>query len=201
MNLSIIRNYFTPTSVLDIGANVGQFYKSCKEVFPNCYYYLIEGNDNCEEDLITLNVDFSISLLSDTEKYVDFYTRKNDFKCTGSSIYREKTPFYNDGEIRIIKKKTTVLDQLLPDKQFDLIKIDVQGSEMDIILGGLNLIKKSMGVILEVSLVEYNENSPHKSTIYEIMNKLDFLPVESLEDITSPYFDGIIQENILFVKK
>ena len=72
---------------------------------------------------------------------------------------------------------------------------------MDIILGGLNLIKKSMGVILEVSLVEYNENSPHKSTIYEIMNKLDFLPVESLEDITSPYFDGIIQENILFVKK
>ena len=65
MGLEKIKNYFDPKSILDIGANVGQFYNEIKTIFPNSYYYLIEGNDSCEVVLETLNVDYSICLLSD----------------------------------------------------------------------------------------------------------------------------------------
>ena len=90
MGLDRIQSYFTPNSVLDIGANVGQFYNEIKQIFPNSYYYLIEGNEKCEIVLQTLGVDYSISLLSDEVKEVKFYTRTNEERCTGNSIYREK---------------------------------------------------------------------------------------------------------------
>ena len=97
MNLSVIQNYFNPEKILDIGANIGQFYLDCVEVYPNSYYHLIEGNDYCEDNLKSLGVDFSITLLSDCEKEVDFYIRKHEIKCTGNSIYREKTNFFKIG--------------------------------------------------------------------------------------------------------
>ena len=78
MSLESIKKYFEPKSVLDIGANVGQFYNEIKFIFPNAYYYLVDGSESCEVVLETLNVDYSICLLSDYEKEVDFYIRKNE---------------------------------------------------------------------------------------------------------------------------
>ena len=44
MGLESIKKYFEPKSILDIGANVGQFYNEIKNIFPNSYYYLVEGS-------------------------------------------------------------------------------------------------------------------------------------------------------------
>jgi FkbM family methyltransferase len=112
--------------------------------------------------LETFNVDYSICLLSDSEKEVDFYIRKNEPRCTGNSIYRENTSFYDDDQIIVEKKQTKTLSNLLNNQTFDLIKIDVQGSEIDIINGGLDIIKEAKGILMEVSLMEYNQNAPTK---------------------------------------
>jgi FkbM family methyltransferase len=201
MDLSSIKKHFIPEKILDIGANVGQFYTNCKLEFPNAYYYLIEGNKKCEVALEELNVDFTISLLSDKVKTVNFYTRTNEDRCTGNSIYREKTSFFNDDEITIESIETTTLNNLFQDESFDLIKIDVQGSEIDIINGGIDLIKKSRGLILEISLVEYNENSPTKEFVYEFLEKLGFYPIEHIGNINHPITHELIQQDILFINK
>lgn len=199
MNLNIITNYFYPHSILDIGANVGQFYNECVNVYPYSYYFLIEGNQYCESALKILDVNHKICLLSDTEKYVDFYVRKNELMCTGNSIYREKTPFFDDDEILTVKIKTETLDSIIQNKIFDLIKLDVQGSEVDIIKGGLNLFRKAKGVIMEVSLVEYNINSPTKDFVIDFMKKIGFLPKERIGTNSHPITHEIIQEDILFI--
>lgn len=201
MNLESIKKYFTPKAILDIGANVGQFYNESKQIFPDSYYFLIEGNDKCEEALKALNVDYSISLMSDKVKYVNFYTRTYEERCTGNSIYREKTSFFDDNQITIETKQTTTLNLLFDNIQFDLIKIDVQGSEIDIINGGVNIIKNSKGVLLEVSLVEYNENAPTKEFVYDFMEKLGFYPAENIGDINHPITYELIQQDILFINK
>ena len=201
MGLEKIKNYFDPKSILDIGANVGQFYNEIKTIFPNSYYYLIEGNDSCEVVLETLNVDYSICLLSDYEKEVDFYVRKNEPRCTGNSIYRENTSFYDDDQIIIEKKQTKTLSNLLNNQTFDLIKIDVQGSEIDIINGGLDVIKKAKGILMEISLVEYNQNAPTKEFVYDYMDKLGFTPIEHIGNINHPLTYELIQQDILFLNK
>ena len=201
MSLEKIKKYFEPNSILDIGANVGQFYNEIKNIFPNSYYYLIEGSESCEVVLKTLNVDYSICLLSDTEKEVNFYIRKNEPRCTGNSIYRENTSFYDDDQIIIEKKQTKTLSNLLNNQTFDLIKIDVQGSEIDIINGGLDVIKKAKGILMEISLVEYNQNAPTKEFVYDYMDKLGFTPIEHIGNINHPLTYELIQQDILFLNK
>jgi len=201
MSLENIKKYFEPKSVLDIGANVGQFYSEIKPIFPNAYYYLVDGSKSCEVVLETLNVDYSICLLSDSEKEVDFYIRKNEPRCTGNSIYRENTSFYDDDQILIEKRQTKTLSNLLNNQVFDLIKIDVQGSEIDIINGGLNIFKEAKGILMEVSLMEYNQNSPTKDFVYEYMDNLGFKPVELIGNINHPLTYELIQQDILFLNK
>lgn len=201
MSLEKIKKYFIPESILDIGANVGQFYYEIKKIFPNSYYYLIEGNDSCEVVLKTLNVDYSISLLSDSEKEVDFYIRKHEPRCTGNSIYRENTSFYDDDQILILKKQTKTLSSILNDKIFDLVKIDVQGSEIDIINGGIDIIKNAKGVLMEISLVEYNQNAPLKEFVFEYMSNIGFIPIETIGNINHPITHQLIQKDILFINQ
>jgi FkbM family methyltransferase len=201
MSLESIKKYFEPKSILDIGANVGQFYNEIKNIFPDSYYYLVEGNESCEVVLETLKVDYSICLLSDYEKEVNFYIRKNEPRCTGNSIYRENTSFYDDDQIFIEKRQTKTLSNLLNSQIFDLIKIDVQGSEIDIINGGLDIIKEAKGILMEVSLIEYNQNSPTKDFVYEYMNNLGFKPVEIIGNINHPLTYELIQQDILFLNK
>ena len=201
MSLEKIKKYFDVTSILDIGANTGQFYRECKQFFPNAYYFLIEGNPKCEQALLNLNVDYEICMLSDTEKEVDFYSRLHEPLCTGNSIYRENTSFFSDEQILIEKFQTKTLNQIMSDKKFDLIKIDVQGSEIDIIRGGLSVINNSQGIILEVSLVEYNFGSPKKDEVYNFMESINFYPTELIGNITHPIDHSLIQQDILFLKK
>jgi FkbM family methyltransferase len=201
MSINNIKNYFEPNSILDIGANVGQFYNESKVIFPEAYYYLIEGSEHCDIVLKTFNVDYSISLLSNVEKEVDFYVRKHEPRCTGNSIYRENTSFYDDDQITVEKKYTKTLTSLLGDKFFDLIKIDVQGSEIDIINGGLEIFKNAKGILMEVSLVEYNQNAPTKDFVYEYMDNLGFKPVELIGNINHPLTYELIQQDILFLNK
>jgi len=201
MGLEKIKNYFEPKSILDIGANIGQFYKESMVVFPNAYYYLIEGNESCDDVLRTLGVDYSISLLSDVVKKVDFYIRKYEPRCTGNSIYRENTSFYDDDQIIIEKKQTKTISNLLLNKTFGLIKIDVQCSEIDIINGGIEIFKNAKGILMEVSLIEYNKNSPTKEFVYTYMDNLGFAPIEIIGNINHPITYELIQQDIFFLNK
>lgn len=201
MSLELIKKYFTPKTILDIGANNGQFYNESKNIFPDSYFLLIEGNEYCEPALKTLGVDYKISLLSDSVKEVDFYLRRQEYTCTGNSIYREKTSFYDDNEIVIEKKKTDTLSNVLGQQYFDLIKIDVQGSEIDIIIGGLDIINNCKGLLMEVSLEEYNEGSPTIEFVDNFMKNLNFEKVEIINNLNHPIKHTLIQQDVLYINK
>ena len=196
--LSLIGKYFKPQSVLDIGANIGQFYNECKEVFPDSKYHLIEGNNICETELKNLEVDYTISLLSDDIKEVNFWMRTDDPFATGNSIYKENTDFYNSAIP--VKKWTETLDNLFQNETFDLIKIDTQGSEIDILNGGQNLVKSTKGIILEVSYKEYNIGSLLSNEVIDYMTSIGFSKVEVINSINHPITEEHIQDDVLFVK-
>ena len=87
------------------------------------------------------------------------------------------------------------------EKKIDFFKIDVQGSEIDIINGGLDIIKEAKGILMEVSLMEYNQNAPTKDFVYEYMDNLGFKPVELIGNINHPLTYELIQQDILFLNK
>lgn len=199
MNLSKISHYFEPNTILDIGANIGQFHLLCRHYFPESYIFSIEASDECEPFLKQITDQYFIGLLTKNNLEYDFYSLKSNPINTGNSIYRELTDHYSEDQLNIIRKKGIKLDDLFePGSIFDLIKIDTQGSELDIISGGMNLCSKAQGILLEVSIIQYNENSPLYDDVIKFMNNFGFKDVEVLDEINK---NGIYQQDIFFIRK
>ena len=200
MNLSKITNYFYPYRILDIGANIGQFHTLAKQTFQDSYIFSIEASDGCESHLKQITENYYIGLLAKDNIEYDFYSRKDCSTGTGNSIYRELTHFYSEDQLEIIKKQGIRLDDLFTyDTEFDLIKIDTQGSELDIISGGIQLCSKAKGILLEVSLTQYNKNAPLYDEVIQFMDGFGFKIGDILDENNIP---GIVsQQDILFIKK
>jgi FkbM family methyltransferase len=182
-------------SVLDIGANQGYFSIAIKNVFPDIDILMIEANPFCDNFLKRTSIPYEMICLSDTEKEVNFYFEDRNFIGTGASYYLEKTQHYS------LKNFTQMNTKRLDDvvtKQFDLIKLDTQGSELDIMRGGLKTVDASKYILIETSLIEYNENSPLKDEVFKYMDSIGFKPLELID--THYMENKIIQEDWIFAK-
>lgn len=201
MNFDTIKKH-NPTKILDIGGHTGEFYNLCKNNLNIVDYFLIEGNSNCEEDIKKLNVPYMITLVGKEDGIVEFFKTKEDSKSTGNSIYRENTRHFSDENVIISKEKILTLDTIFKNKNknFDLLKIDTQGSELDILEGGKTIFLKCELIIMETSLIEYNKNAPLQKDIIGYMLDNNFTPIEILENHHFSNGD-LIQQDILFLNK
>ena len=93
-----------------------------------------------------------------------------------------------------------MLDSLFNGKNFDLIKIDTQGSEIDILKGGIETMKKASFIILEMPFLgEYNKGAPDFYDHIIFMKKHGFVPYDLPEQHRA---NGIlIQIDIIFIKQ
>lgn len=203
MNLSTILKYFNPRTILDVGAHTGEFYSLAKQTFPNSTFFLIEGNKDCEPLLKQLKVQYLIRLLGNENKKTIFYKTAADPLCTGNSIYREVTPEYDNDLLIKEEVEMRTIDSIFQEAtNFDLIKLDTQGSELDILAGGTKIAKKAKGILLEVSFTKYNHGSPLYTDVVEYMDGLGFVEREYLNEICWHRNKiSFLQRDLLFVNK
>ena len=204
MRLNEVNKFIQPKSILDIGAHSGQFYGWAKNVWPNVPIFMIEANRVHAEKLKSLTQNnhdnYLITALGDFERDVTFYTRKDKPWTEGNSYYKESN-FWDIPQL-VLKSEITLkrLDDLFENSAvFDLIKIDTQGSEKDIIQGGINLVKKSSALILEVSYIEYNEGAPTAEEVTDFVKQIGFVKNMSVGEHYDE--DKIIQKDILFLNE
>ena len=196
MNLKVIEYYFTPNRILDIGANVGQFRMECQRAFPRSHIFSVEANKDHEARLRSLTNDYAILLLGNEDKIVPFFRNKTDWVGSGNSIYRELTPHFRDENLLVTQEHMVRLDDQreLALTPFDLIKIDTQGSEVDIIKGGLCTCEKAKGLLLEVSLVPYNAGAPLYNEVLRFVAGIGFSPAVILDEHAETH-----QKDVLFL--
>jgi len=193
-----------PKDVLDIGAHTGQFYKWAKSAWPYCNVFMIEANPLHENTLLNLTAntkdEYMISALGDKEREVTFYTRSDKPHTEGNSYYKEANywdiPQLVQEETVTLKKLDDIFDE---EKVFDLVKMDTQGSELDILKGGEKLITKATAVILEVAYIEYNLGAPTSDEVIKHMNNIGFEEIMSIGE----HYEGeeISQKDLLFLNK
>lgn len=189
--------------VLDIGAYHGDFTDTINSVWPSALVRQIEADDRQKNWLHHNSI---IALLGNEEKEVDFYTLSEEKITTGSSIFLELTPHYNEKDRVLIKKNMTTLDKLDSIhnfygnwEEYGLVKIDTQGSELLILSGASNFLetKKPKWILLECSIQEYNSGAPTFFTVVEFMHKLKY----KVSDIFDQAYDGknrLLQVDLLF---
>ena len=172
---SLKNKNFTPDYIVDVGCFKGIWTNKLLEFFPDSQYILFDANDNNIHHLDKLksdnkNVDYKIKLLSDDEKYYDFFSMES-----GSSIFEEQTNFPRQKK----KIKSSLLYNELPSNIrntiSNLIKLDVQGAELNVISGLKSLINNFEVVIIEVSLHNYNKDSPLFYDVIHYMKNKKFI--------------------------
>jgi len=171
---SVDRPPFRPARILDIGANIGVFAQLCHRIWPEAHVTCIEANESCKHQL-ELSADRTfITCLSDSVGTREFWLHDQDQWGTGNSYYRDKMPWYANAYA--VPLKTTTLAALLPDEPpFQLIKLDTQGSELDIIRGGPEIIAQAELVVCEVSgPTVYNAGAAHRTEVEAELRKLGF---------------------------
>lgn len=186
-------------NVLDIGAYRGDFTETIKAAYPNARVVQFEADDRqCKR----LQPDAHITLLGNECKEVDFYTISDTGYgvTTGSSYYREMTPFYQNPIV--VKKQMVTLDSLLDlDAEWNnvLVKLDTQGSELDILAGATQFIERHKPgyMLLECSVKPYNEGAPLIGEVIEYLKKIGYL----FNDIVEIKYDNqgdLLQMDVLF---
>ena len=182
-------------NVLDIGAYEGQWSRLFTSIYPDANVLMIEANTEKEKTLKEIG-NYKIALLGEKDnEEVDYYKCLNGVP-TGNGIYPENTEYQFQPE----KRKAITLTTLLgSEKVFDLIKMDVQGSELNIIKGALPIIKNTKYLLLELQTYPYNKGAPQIEEVVSYLHGLNFGFVDLFDLMYSN--NHLIQVDGLFINK
>jgi FkbM family methyltransferase len=192
---------FNPKVIFDIGACVLNWTVEAKKTWPEAEVILFEGMPTAEFLYKENNLKYHIDVLSDRDnRQVDFY--QNDHDPAGNSYYQENSAinpqaaiFYNDS----YKKKvlTRSLDSIVNQRNFpqpDLIKMDIQGAELDVLKGAANVLANTKHMILELQNVEYNKGAPLKDEVINYLSSIGF-------DLISQFCNNVFDSDYHFINR
>jgi len=193
---------FRPRTILDIGACKGDWTREIRGLFPESRVFMVEGNGDCQGDLDRVGVPYEIALLSDEVKTVEFHKHRGRY-TTGDSIYKERTSAYEGDSSYTETRECRTLAEVVASRgvvEVDFVKIDVQGSERDVIAGGLEVVRGAEVVLLELQLLEYNAGAPMFAEMVVYMESIGF----QVYDVTELHYTPrhvLVQLDLLFVHK
>jgi FkbM family methyltransferase len=196
---------FGPATVIDVGAAMGSFANTCYAFFPDAQYLLIEP---LEEYLPALRkvvqtiprAAYDMRAASATEGPVVLNVHED---LVGSSLYRETE---EDPGVNGLPRKVpaVTIDRLVSQCQAQppfLIKVDVQGAELDVLSGAAMTLRQAELVLLEVSLFEFFHGAPLLSEVVAHMKAQGFVPYDVLGLQYRPIDGALSQLDIVFVKE
>jgi FkbM family methyltransferase len=156
---------FQPKGILDIGAFEGAFARTARHFFVRSPILMLEAQPGKEVQLKAVaaelpDVDHRIVLLG-AENRVDvaFHHVNAGINSSGSSLYDEQTGYPRDTISLPMRRLDDVLAEM-PGHEFDLLKIDVQGAEIDVLRGGVRTLAGIEAIVIELSLLGYNKGAP-----------------------------------------
>jgi len=154
---------FEPKVIYDIGANVLSWTREARKIWPSAEVVVFDAIQTAEFLYKENNLKYHIGVLSKEDNaVVKFY--ENIIHPAGNSYYKEighnkSNDIYP--EESFTEQKTMTLSSVVIKNNFklpDLIKIDVQGAELDIIKGGMDIINNAKYLIVELQYGDIKKN-------------------------------------------
>ena len=196
------KNGFHPKTVIDIGAFVGDWSRMAASIFPSARFFMIDGNPQHEEFLrkaqgeIAAQSEWAIVLLGPEKKEdVVFYQL-----ASGSSVLPELTT-YERSQVRL---PMGTLDHFFDSRPCELpvlLKLDVQGFELEVLRGGPKTLAVAELVILETSLLPYNEGAPLFSEVIAFMADAGFAVYDFCGQFRRETDHTLFQTDVAFVRE
>lgn len=192
---------YSPSTVIDVGAASGT--PELLEVFPESQYLWIEPLKEFEGSLKGLATryrgEYIISACGRERGETGFHVHPY---LEGSSIFSEAEGAAADGQLRQVPMCR--LDELIESHQFQdevLLKVDVQGAELEVLEGAGVFLSRFEVVLLEVSLFRFMVTNPDLCDVITYMKSKGFVAYDIVGGKTRPLDGALAQIDIVFVKE
>ena len=169
-------------TVIDVGSNKGQFlllienFFECKKIYsfePIEEFYEMQKNFFKYKNNINF---FNFALGEKSSKNSFYITQRKD----SSSFYKINKSIKDNNDYKIIEKKEIQihsLDEVMINENLNgsiLLKIDVQGYEMEVLKGSIETLKKIKYIIVEISDNEIYENQSSSHSVINFLKNNNF---------------------------
>lgn len=192
---------FEPKGIVDIGAHVGDWSRSIRNIFPSAPITMIEAREEqgvhlrkaCSELRDTMYV---IALLGSREREtVEFQVHG-----TGSSMFSERSDVPRASR----RLQTRTLDEIVEEdprlRSPLFLKLDVQGAELEVLGGAVSTLLQAEVVQLEVQLLHYNEGAPSAAQVVGFMDQHGFAILD-IAGFVRPNGVDLVQLDLVFARK
>ncbi len=196
-------------TVFDIGANTGGWASEMSEYFPNAPIYSFEPLPDCYEELKKVaDKNPNITAFNMALGQENAMLKMNRCSSRSSSSLlkmRERHPVLAKGgehtEVDVAVKRLDEVAAGLEIRNNIFIKIDVQGYELFVIEGGIDLIQRASALILETTFIPLYDGQVLFDELYARMQELGFRYMGDLESIKNPLNGEVLQGNGIFINQ
>ena len=192
---------FDPRTVIDVGVAHGT--PALYQAFPDARHLLIEPVEECTPFLEAIarqfrQVEYILAAAArhPGRSMINVHRDVNLSSTFWQSDYRRDD--VTTREVRAI-----AIDQVRLERSLEppfLLKIDVEGAELDVLAGAAETLKDSEYVLLEVSLFEFFKGAPLIAAVVEYMNRQGFVIYDVVSLMYRPLDGALSMVELGFVK-
>ena len=192
---------FSPRAIVDVGASDGRWTQPALPLFPDARFLLIEPLDQHTAALKALaqresRITCFQGLVGRESGTVRFMQHGYQSSVLGT---RDGTTFGEAKELPIF-----TLDEIIRTKRFpapELIKLDIEGNELEALRGAVESLRSAVMVQVEVSLIPFKKDLPLMDDLVGFMAGQGFRVLDVFGVYGRP-LDGLpVQGECLFMKK
>ena len=195
------RQNLEPHTVLDVGANVGQFTVAVAKMFPGVQIHSFEPVPEC-----FMNLRKNVSKLKNVSVYqLALGDTEGEESSSILPLSKEhRVAFPNAREISQVPIKISKLDTIFATQQIDaptLLKIDVQGYEANVLRGGEDTLKRIQFIVAETSFKSLYQGETIFLDLVRLIESRGFHFIRPVGWLSDPRSGEILQMDALFSRQ
>lgn len=179
----ILRNSAVPWTLIDVGANVGDFVRAASRFKTLESVYAFEPQPSCQGKLAKRleripRATLIPAAVGSHEGRLEFYVTENSRMASGLRPDEAVKSAYSTNDFAVtetISVPMVTIDSVIPEStNVGLLKLDVQGFEVEALAGAIQTLRRTTAVLIEVNYVRHYAAGATFDGIYQVLHRQGF---------------------------